>query len=730
MQYRGRVSKQGIVAAAVVFSASALSADAQQEGQLLEIKPLETMTIIGSRDDARELAGSSAVITADDIARFHDTDINRILSQVPGVYLREEEGLGLRPNISIRGSYGDRSSKITLMEDGVLIAPAPYTASSAYYFPTTGRISGVEVMKGPAAIEHGPYTIGGAVNLLSTPIPEAMSGQVLAEGGEDSTYRLHGHYGGSTRNWGFLLEGLTMGSDGFSEIDNADDDTGYDKNDLLAKLRYNTGPASSVYQQLELKLQYSDESSDQTYVGLTEADFDRNAVRRYGMSQVDNMDNEHKSANLSHAIEFSEELSITTTAYYNDFSRDWFKVDKIDGEGINEVITCANGGSCDGMSSNYGAYDPTFARAVLHGEAQSDVYVKHNNRDYESKGIQSRLQFEFASATIEHELHVGARYHEDEEKRQQPVDLYLQGDDGSFDLAERGSASSSRKESDAWSGYVTDLISVGDWTFKPGVRYEDYTINNADHDETLWGLGSTWEPREGLMLLAGVYEGHSPSPSDDSDPETATNYEFGFRFNGQALYAEVIGFYSDYDNIIGICTNSGGAGSEPCEAGDTENGGEAEIKGVEVQASYAAALGAWQLPLSLAYTYTDAEFKSSFVGASVWGQVEKGDELPNLPKHQLYLTAGLHLDNGLGGDLRLRYFDDTCATAACNEFEDIDAHYAIDLSAYYDWRANTRLYLSVDNLTDEDGDIIARQPKAGARGQKPRTFLAGVRYNF
>ena len=692
--------------------------------------PLETVTIIGSREDARLVAGSSAVITDDDLQRFQDTDISRVLSQVPGVYMRVEDGYGLRPNISIRGSYGDRSSKITLMEDGVLIAPAPYTASSAYYFPTTGRISGVEVLKGAAAIENGPYTIGGAINLLSTPIPDQNSGQVIAEGGQDSAYRLHGTYGGVAGNWGYLLEGHTQATDGFSDVDNSDANSGFDKNDLLAKLRYGTAPDARFYQQLELKLQYSDEKSEQTYVGLTEADFRQDAYRRYGLSRRDNMDNEHKSINLTHVIEFSESASLTSTGYYNEFTRDWYKVDKIDGEGINEVITCANGGSCDGMSSDYGDYDQSFAEAVLQGRAIAEVNVKHNNRDYESKGIQTRFDATFDVLSLSHDLRVGLRYHEDFEARKQPVDRYLQGDDGTFSQIAQGTATRSKKDSDAWSGYVTDLVSVGAWTFKPGVRHEDYTINGVGHDETLWGLGSTVAVTDSWQLLAGIYEGLSPSASADSDPETATNYEAGFRYSGGSLYAEVVGFFSDYDNIIGVCSNSGGAGSQPCEAGDTENGGEAEVKGVEVNASYALVLGEISLPLSMTYTYTQAEFKSSFVGESVWGPVEQGDKLPDLPEHQLMLSAGLDFEGGYGAEIRWRYFGDTCATAACGEFEDIDAYSALDVSAFYDWNSRTRFYLDVDNLTDEDGDIVARKPKAGARGQMPRTFMAGVRYQF
>ena len=92
-----------------------------------EVEEIESVTIIGSIDDLKNLAGSGAIISNEDLEISMDTDIQKILTAVPGVYMRTEEGYGLRPNISIRGTAIERSGKVTIMEDGVLVAPSPYT---------------------------------------------------------------------------------------------------------------------------------------------------------------------------------------------------------------------------------------------------------------------------------------------------------------------------------------------------------------------------------------------------------------------------------------------------------------------------------------------------------------------------------------------------------------------------------------------------------------------------
>jgi Fe(3+) dicitrate transport protein len=83
----------------------------------------------------KRLAGSGQIISNEDFLKAMDTDIHKILTAVPGVYMRTEDGYGLRPNISIRGTAIERSAKVAIMEDGVLSCAVSLYFSSAYYFP-------------------------------------------------------------------------------------------------------------------------------------------------------------------------------------------------------------------------------------------------------------------------------------------------------------------------------------------------------------------------------------------------------------------------------------------------------------------------------------------------------------------------------------------------------------------------------------------------------------------
>ncbi|MGB5227772.1 MAG: TonB-dependent receptor plug domain-containing protein, partial [Eudoraea sp.] len=301
-----------------------------QDSNLIKLEEvvLSANAILGSKFQAKNRTGSAYYASQPELLKYNYTDINRVLRSVPGVTLVEEDGFGLRPNISLRGTSPERSAKITLMEDGVLIAPAPYSAPAAYYFPSVARMQAVEILKGSSQVQYGPFTTGGAINMISSEIPETFSASLLASYGSYNSGEIHAKLGGSKERFGYHIEYLNFNSDGFKELDNGGN-TGFDKNDLVAKFRINTASKAKVRQVLDLKFQYSDEDSNETYVGLTDQDFEITPFRRYAGSQIDEMVNDHIQAAATYILDFSDYFHITTTAYYNGFSRNWYKLDAV-----------------------------------------------------------------------------------------------------------------------------------------------------------------------------------------------------------------------------------------------------------------------------------------------------------------------------------------------------------------------------------------------------------------
>ena len=131
------------------------------KGQLLHAQEadgsadyLSPFNVIGSKEDVPELEGTGAVLDSSDLKPFFHTDVNEVFRQVPGVYLRPEEGYGLFPNISLRGVDSHRSAKVTILEDGIPSSPSPFSDPAAYYSPTAGRMAGFEILKGSSQLSQ------------------------------------------------------------------------------------------------------------------------------------------------------------------------------------------------------------------------------------------------------------------------------------------------------------------------------------------------------------------------------------------------------------------------------------------------------------------------------------------------------------------------------------------------------------------------------------------------
>jgi len=701
----------------------------------------DEVTIIGTREQAEKLPGSAWVIDEEALRTFNYTDVNRVLAEAPGVYAIEEEGLGLRPNIGIRGSGTERSGKITLMEDSILVAPAPYADPSAYYFPTMGRMTGIEVLKGAPLLTEGPYTVGGAINFLATPIPEELGADVAGEYGTNNERRIHATGGGSGDTYGWLVETHQQRSDGFQNIDRSNQNAGVDKRDYMARFRLNTPDNyEGRYQQLDVKLGYASEQSNSSYLGLSDTDFSGASNRRYGLTELDEMDNTWEGASAGYTIALADTLSWNITGYYNQFERDWFKVDKINGAGISSAIDAANAGDAD-----------TIAR--LDGSLDTPLDIKHNNREYEARGVQTRFDWDVATGPVTHALQLGGRWHRDDIDRFQPVEQYQQT---SGSLAYVGvtdpTGSNNREETAKAQAYwLRDTMSLTDTVDLMAVlRYEDIETSRTEYatpdrsvlagddkqrtnttQEWLPGIGLTWQASDRWQLLGGVHQGMAPAGAgakDGTEPELSTNYEAGARYNTGAFRMEAIGFFSDYENSVRNCSVA-----FPCESGadsGTEQQGEAEIKGLEFALGYTPEFAGLSWPLGLSYTYTDTKITSD----SDDGSIQQGDAIPYVPENQLWLGAGVQGDRGWSANLAARYQSGMCIDYTCdrsgndNTYRETENLFVMDLVGNYPVNDTLLLYARIENLLDEQV-IVSRSP-AGARPNKPRSFIAGVNLQF
>ena len=600
-------------AIASVVASAAAPAFADQAN---ELKPVQ---ILGDRQNTFSVSGSAHVLSNEDLEEKEYTDVHRMLRDVPGVYFQEEEGYGLRPNIGIRGSGRDRSNRISLMEDGVLIAPAPYAAPSAYYFPSAGRFYGIEVLKGPDTLRYGPFTVGGAINFLSTPIPDRASGMVNVEGGEDGAQRAHAYYGATEGQFGFMLEAHQQRTMGFKDIDRSNRDSGFDKRDYVAKLRWQAPETADIQQAFELKLEHSSEVSDETYLGLTDRDFARDANRRYGMSDIDQMDNDRDAVSLRHTLVFDENTQLNSVVYRNEFNRNWYKLASVEGQSIGGFVADAN--------ANGGA-----KQAILRGDDADDLVFKNNNREYISEGVQTELNHRFQTGSVDNDLIIGARYHQDEVDRYQPTDTFDQRN-GSlvYQTTTLPTGGDNRLENaDAMSAWIIDHAYVGDFIVTGSLRYEnvdskskrwgDPARNNVSdrsenrNEELMAGLGTTWLLNDNWSLLAGVHQGFAPagaSSDKGTEAEKSVNYEAGFRYWQENFNADVIAFYSDYENTLRNCSvaNSCELPGGGIQESGTVSLGESKIQGLEVGINSVLWEGdsGLRAPVRLAYTYTDGE---------------------------------------------------------------------------------------------------------------------------
>lgn len=604
----------------------------------------EDLTIIGSRlagseEMLRRTPGSFDVLTSDALAAAHVFTTSEALRKVPGVTVRDEEGLGLRPNIGMRGLNPTRSSKVLLLEDGVPTAFAPYGDNATYYHPPIERFDRIEVLKGSSQIAHGPVTLGGVINYITPDAPVRPSATVDVTGGNRAYANVGGSFGGRWSQTGLFAQAVRKESDG------ARDNTHSALHDIMGKVTQNVGAT----QQISGRASYYAEDSQVTYSGLREAEYA--ASPRMNPFANDHFDGgRFGSSGTYRALAWSR-VAFTTTVYGSRFSRDWWRQSSNSGQRPND----STDPQCGGMA-NLGTTCGNEGRL----------------RNYWHAGAETRGRAAYRAGTAQ-ETDFGLRFHAENQDRRQ--------ENGDTPTARSGRlVEDNERTTDAFSAFVQHRVLAGAWTITPGVRLEriDYGRTNrltgvsgrTELTEWVPGLGVSYGPTSETSIFGGVHRGFAPPRAEDIinnttggtldlDPERSWNYELGARTRlGRAVRLDAALFRLDYENQVVPASLAGGVGAT------LTNGGETLHQGVEVGAD-----GDWRIPRAQAHTlYGRAAYSwlpvAKFTGtrtSNVPGFAAtsiSGNRLPYAPESTVSLTLGYRHDVGLDLQVEAQHVGD------------------------------------------------------------------------
>lgn len=728
-----------------IFAQQSESTDSLNAVQLKEVSIMGTSPY--------KVVGSGALVNFAKIQKLNQPDINKVIQTIPGINVRDEEGFGLRPNIGLRGTPVNRSAKITLMEDGILMAPAPYSDPSAYYFPTFARMEQLEVLKGSSQVKHGPYTIGGAINLISTSIPDSFKGFAQLSYGSFGTNQQRIWIGDSKKNIDYLFEVNRLASHGFKELPSGAN-TGFDRRDMMGKVRWHTDVNASINQSLTLKFLTMSEEGNETYLGLTFNDFLTNSNRRYSATQKDLLDMNHQHLSLTHSINPTNKFSITSTAYAAKTFRDWARVNSIGGVSLTNILA--------DPVSNSTAY------SIMTGQSNGNLNFQSAARTFYVLGFQSNLTYDFETGAVRHKIQSGIRYHQDEADRYATQSTFAMTN-ATMVLSSagvKGNAENQIRQAKSWAGYLQYELVIDKLTISPGIRYENMELaftnfGNNDNarignalksatnqlDIFLPGVGVSYVVKDNMRVFGGVHKGFSPpgmpsvsANTTQAKTETAVSYELGYKVNYKNLKLQAIGFLNNYQNILGSDNVSGGGAG----TGEMFNAGNAKIQGIEfsLEQNLWRSSTKWSLPLSIAYTYNEAKFMQTFVNAGGdWGTgtITKGELIPFITPQLLSLSLGLEsekmnitLVSRYVGNTRIKTGNPTeiiaSSKAKYNDVNTIGEYWVVDLSGNYRLTKFISLFSTINNALN-NRYVVANLPQ-GFRPGMPFSVNFGAKINL
>jgi Fe(3+) dicitrate transport protein len=691
------------------------------------------VTVLSEKDRIfSKVPGAVTFIDKKEIQNISPLSGNEVLRRSPGLHIVDEEGVGMRVNIGIRGLDPDRSRSVLVLEDGVPVALAPYGEPEMYYTPAIDRMAGIEILKGSGQILYGPQTIGGVVNYLTVNPPAEEEGNIRLQGGQGGFFSGLVNYGNTYGNTGMQVNLLKKQAQNIGP-------TAFDITDFNTKFLFNMNENS----ELGVKLGVYNEESNSTYVGINQVMYDRGGEDFVRMAPDDQLDVRRYSLSFSHKYRVSENVKIRTIAYGYTTTRNWNRQD---------------------FTSNAGNIAPANWTGVTWGSTEvpgGAIFMRNStgNRDrqFEVAGFEPRLEAKHDLFGRKNDLVVGTRllYERAYEQRVNGNRAGVKSGSLVEDEIRTGQAISAYAENKL---QLTEKILISG-----GVRMENFNyerdINRRNFPgvgivdtvlvagnsvtEIIPGLGFNYRPSVKVSVFGGVHKGYAPPRTKDAitsmgdaldlDAEKSWNYELGFRSDLKRwLFLEMTGFRMDFSNqIIPVAESAGGIGFGVVNAGATLH------QGVESALVFDIGQLLGLKSVNLHYDLNATYVQSTFSEDRFKGDINiNGNRTPYAPEWFFNTAMTFESNMGLGARVTANYvgnqFTDeinSVVPSVDGRTGEIPSYFLMDANVFYNvnkW--NSRLNLSVKNIFNER--YIANRRPQGIRVGIPRFITMGYEFRF
>ncbi|MEP1258565.1 carboxypeptidase-like regulatory domain-containing protein [Algoriphagus sp.] len=564
-----------------------------------------------------EFKGSNFRISPIALKNINPLSAEEVLRMVPGVNIVGDMGLSNRPNISIRGSWGRRSKRVLLMEDGTPSAPAPYIAPGAYYNPVSDRITSIEVYKGADMLRYGPNNMYGAVNYITALPPQKPELRMKLIGGQRNYQTALLSYGGTWNNLGALVEGVYKKFDGFT------DNSSVEVLNLNAKIFAKLSENQSLY--FKVSGQFEDNqaslSSQTPFTFETDPtqnplDADQFTMRRYGLDII------HKWIPKNN-------ISFISKIYASDYERDWWRqiTTKVKASEVRNYVgdTIFNDRYSYLRGLDFDEEDYVIVGRVLNGrESTTD-----SRWAYIVSGIKETMNLDWEAFGEKQHLEAAINLHRETFK-----DRFLVADSSRW-------ARNGRTTTDLWyrlwsfNGFIRNEFNIGKWGITPILRLEYVDMYRQD----LLALAQNPD-------INSTEEGREPNAYTQFLPGITVDYRiqdgefYGSIYQGMIAPSKVFGFLVEQDGIVTNPLAGQSINIEPELAWNREIGWRGNL---------------WDNRIDGQLTYFNNTSRNFYAGGrnEVFQELGKinvqgleaavGAELFNINQHQLRLFGNINL---------------------------------------------------------------------------------------